>query len=492
MRPHLRWNIWRLTLLGIYTLSGLMMTAQAHAHGGVPGVLKLIPPQQSPTEPFWVVDTLGLFRGEADTVSDAASTQPSTPRAWSWLCDDAVDPTLGVDALLVLDEQTLVAVARSGVYRSVDQGCTFDRLDSQINEHTIGGISAHPTDPAELTIFTNSMNRENRVWWSDDRGATWSPSDLLIEGGIFGLWRDPESPADLWVNHAQGLSRSRDGGRSFETLSDVNYSGASPYGVRLLGGARLDDHVVLWASLDHYPTSSLLVSYDGGHQWREIHQLNDRYDQLALTPEALWISAPFEGLFIYPLTEAERRGSEESWTESWTHRPELRVSCLTPDPLEPSALWACGRMETTGWLVARTADLGETWSTLMTGYQEAADGAWGCAPSSQSVMACATRCLDAECDPSRNMSVMGDDETLDGDPPSSAQLVDMGGQGSEGERAADAPMSVSAPDDVASSAGRSSGASGCQALIIAPHVGAWLFALLMGLMWMRRSRRWCE
>jgi hypothetical protein len=41
---------------------------------------------------------------------------------------------------------------------------------------------------------------------------------------------------------------------------------------------------------------------------------------------------------------------------------------------------------------------------LMTDYQEAAEGEWGCAPDSMSLAACSTRCLDEGCDPSLNMT----------------------------------------------------------------------------------------
>jgi hypothetical protein len=394
-----------------FILAPLAQLAQSHAHGGIPGVIELYPPQDSTSDTFWMIDTLGLFRGDAGSMI----SERIDARSWSWLCDDAVDPTLGVDALLVIDPQTLIAVARSGVYRSVDRGCSFYRLVSPINEHAIGGVSAHAEDSSQLTIFTNSIGRENRVWWSEDKGETWTPSDLLVEGGIFGLWRDPDSPDEVWVNHAQGLSRSRDGGRSFESINDVNYSGASPYEVRLLGGGYLGGRLVLWASLDHYPTSSLMISTDEGQNWQEVHRVNDSYDQLAMTPEALWVSTPFEGLFVYPITDVERRGDEGSWSGFWRQHSATFVSCLTPDPLEPGALWACGRSEPTGWLVGRSTDLGETWSVSMTSYQDAAEGDWGCAPESPSLAACSTRCLGEGCDPSLNMPITGGEEVMAGE-----------------------------------------------------------------------------
>ena len=56
-------------------------------------------------------------------------------------------------------------------------------------------------------------------------------------------------------------------------------------------------------------------------------------------------------------------------------------------------------------LLGRSTDLGETWSVLMASYEEAAEGEWGCAADSPSVLACSTRCLAEGCDPSMNMVV---------------------------------------------------------------------------------------
>ena len=393
----------------VFFLPTLMLTTptQCCAHGGIPGVIDLVPPQTESSEDFWLIDTLGLFRGQANSLM----TSPIDQRSWSWLCDDAVDPMLGVDALLVIDSDTLVALALSGIYRSTDFGCTFTRLDSPINQHTIGGISAHHSQANEIVVFTNSIGSDNRVWWSGDKGETWTPSDLLVSGGIFGLWRDPNQPDDIWVNHAEGLSVSHDGGRRFTTLDAVNYSGASPYEVRLLSGGYIDDRLVLWASLDHYPTSSLLISEDSGQNWKEIHNLNDAYDELALTEDALWVSTIFSGLFVYPLTELENSGHDTAWSGTWQNYPEHRVSCLTPDPLEPKALWACGHSGM-GWLVGRSEDLGQTWSIAMERYQEASEGVWACPADSVSLNACSTRCLDDDCDPSQNQ-IMTEVEDLD-------------------------------------------------------------------------------
>lgn len=414
-------------LLSLSALLGLMsISLTCSAHGGTPRVLSLHPPLTAES-PFWIVDTLGLFRG--DSTEQMSLMNPRSSQAWSWLCDDAVDPTLGVDALIVLDPETLVAVARSGVYRSQDGGCTFTRVQSAVNEHAIGDLSAHPTQRNEVALFTDSVGQENHVWWSADGGLSWSRSDLIIEGVISAMWRDPSQPDELWVSHAEGLARSRDGGRTFERLTNRDYSvGATPREVTLLGGGQLGGRLHLWASLNRFPTASLLISRNEGETWREIHRLDDSYDQLAITADALWVSAPFEGLFVYPLSSAEREGTPEAWGGFWRQYSETFVSCLTPDPRDPSAMWACGRSAPTDWIVASSRDLGESWAVSMGSYQDAAEGSWGCEATSSSAIACSTRCLAEGCDPSMNMPPPSGGESVAGGLPIDGEASGEGGE----------------------------------------------------------------
>ena len=131
----------KLCVVALATLS----TSLAWGHGGVPRVLSVT---RSPQQ-LSVLDTLGFF--SAPLSSGLSSPIELIERtAWSWLCDDAVDDMAGVDAAVRLDEQTIIAVARSGVYRSDDNGCTFLALDEPLSLHSITQLSAHPTRSQEL------------------------------------------------------------------------------------------------------------------------------------------------------------------------------------------------------------------------------------------------------------------------------------------------------------------------------------------------------
>ncbi len=390
--------LWRLSLY-LYIVTSLSSAERLWAHGGTPRVLKVIPPSQD-ADPLWVIDTLGIFRGDSTALSDS--------KAWSWLCDDAVDPTLGVDDLTILDPTTFIAIAKSGLYRSEDAGCSFQRIESPMNDFALGSLSINPDDDRRQAIYTDSIGQDNGIWTSVDRGLSWERSPLTIEGSIYSLIRNPRLPSELWINHAQGLSVSRDGGQSFESLDTRGYSlEASSYEARLLNVSYIGEQLTLFVAINRFPVASLVISLDRGQTWRTIHQAEDSYEELLVTESDLWISTPFEGLFHYRLEDAERGNETLAWSRGWNHYSDQFVACLRPDPLITSRLWGCGRSSPTDWIMGYT-DIppmlvdSQTleWRTVMTEYSEAAAGDWGCSPQSASLLACQNRCLSAGCDPS--------------------------------------------------------------------------------------------
>lgn len=380
-----------LSLVSFLSLS-LMPYTHVWAHGGIPRVLSITPPKNA-QDHLWVIDTLGVFKG--------ITTEELSTRNWAWLCDDAIDPALGVDDLLIIDEQVMVAIAKSGLYRSEDGGCQFLRINSDVSDQALGIISAHPTRTHELVVYTDSISQENSVWWSTDQGLTWTRSTLAIEGTIYKLWRSTQNPDQIWVNHALGLSLSIDGGQHFQTIETQGYGlDVSPHEVRLIGGGQLADKTALFIALNRYPTASLLLSVDQGQTWRVIHQAEDSYESLLLTDHALWVSTPFEGLFTFPLSERERTQNETAWTEGWIQKTDQFISCLVADPLNVNRVWGCGRSSPTDWIVAYSDNLGDTWTTVMDRYGDASQNSWGCSPNATSLLACQTRCLEEGCDPS--------------------------------------------------------------------------------------------
>lgn len=388
-----------LNLLSLLILS-LIFNHLAWSHGGEPRVLAIYPASEA-NQPVYVVDSLGLFKSESET----------SPQ-WAWLCDDAVDPTLGLDDLLIIDELHFLAIAKSGLYRSSDGGCSFERLENPLSTQALGTFSAHPQYSNEIVVYTDSIGLENSVWWTEDTGLNWQSSSLIVDGTIYRLWRHPERPQELWVNHAQGLSLSTDGGRQFSLIETQGYGvEASPHEIRLLGGGRLANHDVLLVALNRFPQSALLLSLDQGQTWTVIHQVEDSYDSISIHGHHIWVTTPFEGLFIASLSSSQTGEvtlpqTPEEWATQWNQHESLFISCLKPDPKMAQRMWACGRAAPSAWIAAYSDDLGQSWIPILSQYSQAAEIAWNCSTQAASSMACRSRCLDENCDPSGRTDLM--------------------------------------------------------------------------------------
>lgn len=387
-------------LIYIFTMASLLSNAQLlWAHGGTPRILSIHYEDQR----LSILDTLGFFETTLPPLS--APDAVIEGLNWQWLCDDAVDPMAGIDAAVRLNENILLAVSRSGVYRSEDQGCSFQALGEPLSLHSIPHLIAHPTDPLKVAVATYTLGKENDVFTSDDGGRTWQAAGLNIEGGIYALWRNPHAPNELWVSHAQGLSWSEDGGRSFSqdpldteaglslSLEETRALVSRPQALKLMGGGlitegTLSGQQVTWMSVNLYPNSTLLQRINRG-PWIPIHQVADSYESLAFTGKTLVVSTTFQGLF--------RRSFAD---DSWTQQADLALSCLSASE---NKIWACGRGDAREWLVGVSLDEGAQWLEVWKQYRDASGATWNCSDQASSINACLGRCLDEGCDPSGQM-----------------------------------------------------------------------------------------
>lgn len=120
------------------------------------------------------------------------------------------------------DKQTLYAAVESrGVYRSQDQGATWQRMNGgQFND--ANDIAAHPNDPGTLWVSTDTGLYKTR-----DGGATWSAINNGINANhVRGAWQvievAPSDPNVLMAGNyrSNAIYRSQDGGASWQPLQN--------------------------------------------------------------------------------------------------------------------------------------------------------------------------------------------------------------------------------------------------------------------------------
>ena len=155
----------------------------------------------------------------------------------------------------------------SGLYRTVDGGGNWTRLDEGLPEGELGriGLDIYRRDGNLVFATVEARNGQTGVYGSKDRGDTWEKlSGTNPRPMYFSQIRvDPNDPKRIYVG-GQNLIRSDDGG---ETFTDDGARNVHP------------DHHALW--IDPRDSNHLLLgsdggvstSFDGSETWRFYNNL---------------------------------------------------------------------------------------------------------------------------------------------------------------------------------------------------------------------------
>ncbi|MFC2165734.1 hypothetical protein ACFLT2_12170, partial [Acidobacteriota bacterium] len=155
----------------------------------------------------------------------------------------------------------------SGLYRSLDEGKTWERLEKGLPKGDMGriGIDIAKSHP-NIVYTTIEHDKKPGVYKSEDRGQSWSHMNDLIRYPVYyqQIRVDPKNPNKVWLLY-QPLYVSIDGGKTFtkEGTAERVHS----------------DHHALWIN-PHEPDHLLLggdggfyMSYNGGKTWAFIDNL---------------------------------------------------------------------------------------------------------------------------------------------------------------------------------------------------------------------------
>ena len=198
-----------------------------------------------------------------------------------------------VDAIAVAPKPyTFYAAVRTGgVWKTTNNGITFENVTDSAGLNSIGAVAVAPSDANTVWVgsgdntVTRSAYYGNGMYKSSDGGATWRNMGLADTQHIARIVIHPTNPNIVWVaalghlfspNAERGVFKTTDGGR---TWSKVLYRATDTGAIDLIIDPR--DPNVLYAALyqgmrhpwhldDGGPESGIYKTTDGGSNWTKL------------------------------------------------------------------------------------------------------------------------------------------------------------------------------------------------------------------------------
>jgi len=184
-----------------------------------------------------------------------------------------------------------IAFASGGVFKTQNNGITFEPVFDHQSALTIGDICVAPSNPEIIWVGTGENNSSRSsyagsgVYKSLDAGVNWQFVGLESTQHTGRIIIHPDDPDIVWVatmgnlythNPERGVYKTNDGGKTWtKTLFLNDSTGAIDLGIHP------DNPDVLWATMwertrkawnfkGHGPGSGIYKSTDGGNSWTKV------------------------------------------------------------------------------------------------------------------------------------------------------------------------------------------------------------------------------
>jgi photosystem II stability/assembly factor-like uncharacterized protein len=186
------------------------------------------------------------------------------------------------------------ATASGGLWKTVNNGLSFEPIFDHEKVFSIGDVTVAPSDPNIVWVGTGEANNSRSCYWGDgvyksvDGGKTWKNMGLKESHHIGRIVIHPENPDILYVaalghlyseNAERGLYKTTDGGKNWKKVLDVAVRGKSigvvdvamnPSHPEILYAAAYDKERKPWTFNLGAPGSGVYKSSDGGNSWTKL------------------------------------------------------------------------------------------------------------------------------------------------------------------------------------------------------------------------------
>ncbi|HEX3530399.1 MAG TPA: hypothetical protein VH988_25330 [Thermoanaerobaculia bacterium] len=254
--------------------------------------------------------------------------------------------------------QTLYAATVSGrLFRSLDGGATWGERQSGLPAAVIVDLSVDPQDPRTVFARTSSTGQE-AVLRSRNGGLSWTPVGPGF-GPTLSLALDDDAPGVLYAAAYGGLYRSADFG---DTWAVSAFAGSVVYAVAIdphdsntflaaVAGSSSSDPTAFWRSTDHGATWAAATVGETPPGLSPVVQ------RIVFDPARTGTAYAFLGPQIGELGTVFRTTDDGATWSFLASTPGLRDLAPSPD----GTLFAAA-----SYGVARSNDLGETWTPPLT------------------------------------------------------------------------------------------------------------------------------
>ena len=186
------------------------------------------------------------------------------------------------------------ATGSGGLWKTTNNGQTFEPIFDYENVFSIGDIAIAPSDPKILWVGTGEANNSRSTYWGDgvyksnDAGKTWTNMGLKESHHIGRIVIDPDNPNILYVaalghlyseNPERGLYKTTDGGKTWDKILDIVVKGKN-IGVVDVAMDPTNSSVLYASTYDKVrkphtfnlggPGSGLYKTTDAGKNWKKL------------------------------------------------------------------------------------------------------------------------------------------------------------------------------------------------------------------------------
>lgn len=259
-----------------------------------------------------------------------------------------------------------VATASGGLFKTVNNGTTWDPLfDDQLTS-TIGDVTVAPSDPQVVWVGTGESNNRqssswgNGVYRSPDGGKTWSHLGLADTHHVARIVVHPKDPNTAWVaatghlwgpNAERGVFKTTDGGKTWNRVLYVDSdTGCTDLALDLqepdtLYAAMYSRRRTPFGFVGGGPGSGIHKTTDGGKTWQRLAGGLPQGDTGRIGLD-LYRKDP---KIVYAVVEHREGGvfRSEDRGETWkrmsdTNPRPMYYSQIRVDPNDDQRIWVLG------------------------------------------------------------------------------------------------------------------------------------------------------